>query len=114
MRGSTVSAERVRGVGEMVRGVGERVRGVGERERGKGWGRGWGMGERVRGVGERERKEQLNRERKGREFELVVRSLYMSSPPLLQARFHPKGEYNPALKKKVKKKKKKGKGGQEK
>ena len=37
----------------------------------------------------------------------------MCSPPLLQAKFHPKGEYNPALKKKVKKKKK-GKGGQEK
>ena len=42
MRGSTVSAERVRGVGEMVRGVGERVRGVGERERGRGWERGGG------------------------------------------------------------------------
>ena len=60
------------------------------------------------------KEETKNRERKGREFELVVRSLYMCSPPLLQAKFHPKGEYNPALKKKVKKKKKKGKGGQEK
>ena len=40
--------------------------------------------------------------------------MYMYSSPLLQAKFHVKGEYNPALKKKAKKKKKKGKGGQEK